>query len=331
MKLGAWIHNAGDLDESAIRAQFVAAGAAGLGSVRSYTVGYTEQIAPWVKDAGMSVLAGIHVDEHALVDDWKSQVKLDELERTIAVDCPIEAICVGNELREGGDAWNEKRFTPRLSFNLARVLDAYHDWMAKNGVGAPLTYAMEGIVFGENGRFRDYVWPLIDSLDIVSLNHYPMTVAHWHDFSAFEVSKRFLTEERPWRLQMAGYEAHLRRTLEALEPAAKPIMLSEMGFPSGVDYRIEGTIKGNDHVWPISDTDAFSRRMNEYVEILASANRDYADRILALYWYEWWDNHYHGKIWNIEQSPIHTCFGLCDHEGTPKLDIPALVRRARGG
>ena len=96
MKLGAWIHGAGEADP---HPQFLAAGRAGLTTTRSYSVDYSEQIAPWVNQAGMSLLAGIHVDEHALAADWRSQVKLDELERTLAIECPLEAICVGNELR----------------------------------------------------------------------------------------------------------------------------------------------------------------------------------------------------------------------------------------
>jgi hypothetical protein len=65
--------------------------------------------------------------------------------------------------------------------------------------------------------------------------------------------------------------------------------------------------------------------MREYVEILTSVSRDYSGRLEAAYFYEWWDNHRHRKIWNVEQSPIHTCFGLCDHTGRPKLPISELV------
>ncbi|MFW5688166.1 MAG: hypothetical protein ACOC1U_01235 [Spirochaetota bacterium] len=327
MKLGAWIHDHSDGDAGR---EFEHAARSGIASVRGYGVDYSERVAPLVREHGLSLLAGIHVDSAALVEDWRTQVKLDELERTVKLDAPLEAICVGNELREGGDAWESKRFTSRLSYGLVRVLEAYHEWLAREGVEARLTYAMEGIVFDEDGSFKEHLWPLIDELDVVSLNLYPMTEAHWRDFTAFDVSAAFLRENRPWRRQMSAYEAHLRRVMEVLEAKAKPVFLSEMGFTSGVDYRIEGMIDGKDHVRPVHDEQAFESRMREYVELLASVSRDYEDRLEAVYFYEWWDNHSHSKIWNIEQSPIHTCFGLCDHEGREKLDVAALVSLARG-
>ncbi len=248
MKLGAWIHDFG-MEAGVVREQFRSAARCGLSGVRSYGVDYSERVAPWLAEDGLSLVAGIHVDERALVADWRSQVKLDELERTASLGCRLEAICVGNELREGGDAWESKRFTARLSYSLARVLEEYRRW-------------------------------LVDALDVMASR-------------------------------------------------GKKLLLSEMGFPSGVGYRIDGTIDGKDHVRPVSDTAAFGDRMAEYVDLLALASRDYDGLLEAAYFYEWWDNHRHSKIWNIEQSPIHTCFGLCDDEGTPKLDIADLVRRAR--
>lgn len=380
MKPGAWIH---DFDAPDLETHFAAAAEAGLLSVRGYSVDYSEKVAPLVKRHGLSLVAGLSVDSGALLADWRSQVKFDELERTINLDCPIEAICVGNELREGGDAWESKRFSARLSFALARVLDEYRAWLEERGdalspggagageatggadepaasgsaagageaaaswggtaAGAAepaasggktagrrprLTYAMEGIVFDSDGRFKDHLWPLIDRLDIVSINLYPMTEAHWRDFSAFGVSAAFLRERKAWRREISKYEAHLRATMDVLAARGKPVMLSEMGFPSGVDYRIEGKIDGNDRVWPVSDNEAFAERMHEYVALLSAVSRDYDGLLEAAYFYEWRDNHHHRKIWNIEQSPIHTCFGLCDHEGRPKLDIAALVRSA---
>lgn len=249
--------------------------------------------------------------------------------RTASLGCRLEAICVGNELREGGDAWESKRFTARLSYSLARVLEEYRRWLDERGNSTPLTYAMEGIVFAPDGTFREHLWPLVDALDVVSINLYPMSEAHWRDFTAFDVSAEFLRTSRAWRRAISGYEAHLRSTLDVMASRGKKLLLSEMGFPSGVGYRIDGTIDGKDHVRPVSDTAAFGDRMAEYVDLLASASRDYDGLLEAAYFYEWWDNHRHSKIWNIEQSPIHTCFGLCDDEGTPKLDIADLVRRAR--
>ena len=328
MKLGAWIHDYGT-ETRIVREQFRTAARCGLSGVRSYGVDYSERVAPWLAEDGLSLVAGIHVDERALVSDWRSQVKLDELERTVSLGCRLEAICVGNELREGGDAWESKRFTARLSYALARVLEEYRRWLDEHGNATPLTYAMEGIVFAPDGTFREHLWPLVDALDVVSINLYPMSDAHWRDFTAFDVSAEFLRTSRAWRRAISAYEAHLRSTLDVMASRGKKLLLSEMGFPSGVGYRIDGTIDGKEHVRPVSDAAAFGDRMAEYVDLLASASRDYDGLLEAAYFYEWWDNHRHTKIWNIEQSPIHTCFGLCDDEGTPKLDIADLVRRAR--
>ncbi len=66
--------------------------------------------------------------------------------------------------------------------------------------------------------------------------------------------------------------------------------------------------------------------MKRFIGIIRTVNCDYQDRIKALYFYEWRDNYDHQKIWNIENSPIHTAFGLCDREGHPKFDIASLIR-----
>ena len=34
---------------------------------------------------------------------------------------------------------------------------------------------------------------------------------------------------------------------------------------------------------------------------------------------------HHPKIWNVEQSPIHTAFGLCDTAGEPKFDLEDIL------
>ena len=329
MKLGAWIH---DYSDTELEAQAHAAAQYGLASIRSYWLGYSQKVAPIVKAAGIQLLASMSVDGPKLAADWRTQVKLDELETTAALDCPLTGLCVGNELREGGDEPDKKRFTARLSFGLARVLETYREWMEKNGIEIPLTYAMEGIVFDNNGRFKEHLWPLIDACDIVSLNLYPMTNAQWFTFDAFEESKTFLRDDKVWRRRMSEYDARLRMTLEVLEKAGKKVILSEMGFPSGVGYTIsdETNSDGEKFVRPVHDTDAFSHRMCDYVRLLASASADYGDVIEVAYFYEWWDNHHHRKIWNVEQSPIHTCFGLCDENGAPKLDIGSLVAISGG-
>lgn len=327
MKLGAWIH---DYSNGSAEVEIAHAARCGFESVRGYHLAYCEKVAPWVAGAGLSMMAGISVASGGLLADWRSQVKVQELELLVGLPCRIEAVCVGNELREGGDAWESKRFTARLSFALARVLEEYRRWLADHRHTARLTYAMEGIVFDSHGSFREHLWPLIDACDIVSLNSYPMSEAHWRDFTAFEVSRSFLRESKAWRRAITEYEARLRRTMDALVPAGKTVVLSEAGFPSGVGYRVDGKIGEHDHVWPEHDTGAFRARMQEYVQLLATISRDYAGALEAVYFYEWWDNHYHKKIWNIERSPIHSCFGLCDHSGTEKADIAVLARIAHG-
>ena len=61
------------------------------------------------------------------------------------------------------------------------------------------------------------------------------------------------------------------------------------------------------------------------VVIVHRVNHEYDGIIQALYFYEWRDNLHHAKIWNVESSPIHTAFGLCDHEGNPKVDIKKVI------
>lgn len=52
--------------------------------------------------------------------------------------------------------------------------------MEERGILMPLTYAMEGIVLDWYGHFDEWVWPLIDALDIISVNLYPMGVQEWY-------------------------------------------------------------------------------------------------------------------------------------------------------
>ena len=110
----------------------------------------------------------------------------------------------------------------------------------------------------------------------------------------------------------------------SLERAGKPKILTETGFPSAVGYHIEGERT----VVPESDPECFSEAMQEFVTLIARANREYGGRLQTMYFYEWRDNLYHDKIWNIEQSPIHTAFGLCERDGQPKLEIRRLVELA---
>ncbi len=318
MKIGAWIHDAGDI---CLDAQIALAADSGLQTIRSYGFDYAERAAPALERAGMSLLGGIHVDAEALVQDWRSQVRLDAIARYHELGIPLEAICVGNELREGGDAPDRKRFTARLSFGLANVLATYRQWLDDHGYSTPLTYAMEGIVLDREGYFHEWLWPLIHACDIVSINAYPMGHDAWFTFGAFEESRRFLDEPRARHDRLVLYELHLRRALQQLEQAGKPMFLSETGFPSAVGYHLEG----DRLVVPQSDNECFGQAMREFAALLRQVNTEYNGRIQALYFYEWRDNLFHDKIWNVEQSPIHVAFGLCDRMGAPKLDIRALV------
>ena len=323
MRIGAWVHSYDDipLDE-----QIALAAENGLQTIRSYHIGYADKVVSTLKRTGISLLAGMHVDAAALLEDWRSQVRLDELARYHELGIPLEAVCVGNELREGGDEPGKKRFTARLSFGLANVLDAYRQWLDERGYTTPLTYAMEGIVLDREGYFSEWLWPLVDACDIVSLNAYPMGNSAWFTFDAFEESRRFLCDSRTRNDRLVLFELHLRRVLQALEQVDKPMILTETGFPSAVGYRMEG----DRLVVPESDNARYGEAMREFANLIRRVNADYDDRVRALYFYEWRDNLHHSKIWNVEQSPIHVAFGLCDRFGAPKFDIRELVDILKG-
>ena len=317
MKFGAWIHES----ELSLEEQLIAAKQSGLSSIRSYSLDYSQRAAPILNKHSMSLLAGMHVEAEALAADWRSQVRLEELEEIFNLGLELEGICVGNELRQGGDEVDKKSFTARLSFGLANVLDIYREWMKEQNLSVPLTYAMEGIVFDEFGNFHEWVWPLIDACDIVSVNLYPMGVPEWFTFGAFEESRKFLTDRRVRNDRLALFELQLRRVLDQLENIDKAMMFSETGFPSATGYQLEN----EKLVIPENEDHLYFAAMQEFMARIRSVNADYKGRIKALYFYEWRDNLYHQKIWNIEQSPIHVAFGLCDRFGTPKFDLKQLI------
>ena len=66
--------------------------------------------------------------------------------------------------------------------------------------------------------------------------------------------------------------------------------------------------------------------MKEFVDLLRAVNEDYEGQIRAAFFYEWQDNYHHSKIWNVEESPIHTAFGLCTADGVPKFDLKEVLR-----
>lgn len=324
MKWGAWIHNYDDvpLDE-----QIVRAAENGVQAVRSYHPAYADIAAPALRQASMSLFADLYVDAYALAADWRSQVQLGDLAHTLELGVPLDAICVGNELREGGDQPDYKQFTARLSFGLANLLATYRHWLDEQGCTTPLTYSMEGITLDQEGNFNEWVWPLIEACDVVSINSYPMDARAWFTFDAFEESRRFLREARVRHDRLVSFEYRLRRVLQQLERAGKPLILSETGFPSAVGYELEGERL----VVPQNDNACYGELMREFVDLIRRVNAEYAGRIQALYFYEWRDNLYHHKIWNVEQSPIHVAFGLCDRFGVPKFDIKALIGAAETG
>ena len=315
---GAWVHTGDDLS---LETQLAAASAAGVSAIRSYGYAYAAQAAPALQRYGVGLLTGMHIDAEALVADWRSQVHLDDLARYHELGVSLDAICVGNELREGGDAPDKKRFTARLSFGLANVLDTYRCWLDDHGFDTPLTYAMEGIVLDSEGRFYEWLWPLVDACDLVGLNLYPMGNEAWFTYAAFEESRRFLHDPRARHDRLALFELHLRRVLAQVSSVGKALILTETGFPSAVGYRIEDERR----VVPEHDRVAYAAAMSEFVGRIRTVNDDYDGRIRSVYFYEWRDNLHHPKIWNVEQSPIHTAFGLCDRFGAPKLDIGALL------
>jgi len=318
VQIGAWIHaeEGPSLDQ-----QISLAAENGLRTIRCYEYRYAETVASALKKHSLSLLAGMDIQLDDLVRDWRSQVRLEELAAYQALGVPLEAICVGNELREGGDAADKKRFTARLAFALANVLHDYRRWLDEHSVQTPLTYAMEGIVFDSQGRFHEWLWPLVDACDIVGVNFYPMTAEGWFTFSAFEESRRFLCDARRRHDRLVAFEHGLRTLLGQLEGVHKPLILTETGFPSAVGYHREGERL----VVPESDHQRYAEAMREFLAVIKRVDADYGNPIRALYFYEWRDNLCHDKIWNIEQSPIHTAFGLCDCHGVPKMDIKALL------
>ena len=143
----------------------------------------------------------------------------------------------------------------------------------------------------------------------------------WFTFGAFEESRRFLCDSRVRNDRLVLFELHLRRALQELEHAGKPALLSETGFPSAVGYHTEGERL----VVPENDNARYGEAMHEFIKLIRRVNADYDGRIQALCFYEWRDNLFHGKIWNVEQSPIHVAFGLCDRSGVPKFNFKELV------
>lgn len=320
MKFGMWIHDHGDLP---LEPQVALAAQSGFLSLRAYSIDYAQTLAPLAEKHNMSLFGGIHVDAEELLADWRTQFQPDVLQRYTQLDAPLEAICIGNELREGGDAPDRKRFSARLAFGLANLLSASREWLRDHGCTTPVTYAMEEIVYDSSLNFVEWLWPVIDACDVVSINAYPMGEAAWFTYGAFEESRRFLHDDHAREERLTAWEHRLRRVLQQLAQAGKPVILSETGFPSAVGYHKEG----DRLVIPEHDEKRYGEVMADFITRLHRLNADNDGRILAAYLYEWRDNLYHSKIWNVENSPIHTAFGLCDREGKPKFDLKGVFRQ----
>jgi hypothetical protein len=323
MIVGAWIHEG---DGMTVEQQIPLAAQSGLRSIRSYNFSYAQKAAPALKQHSLSLLAGMHVAGRELAADWHSQLRLEELEAYHQLGVRLEAICVGNEVREGGDEPGKKKFSPGLAHNLANLLTAYRAWLDEHGFSTLLTYAMEGIVFDKTGNFLDWIWPVVEACDIVGVNSYPMDAAGWFTFGAFEESRRFLLDPGIRKARLAEYEARFRLLLDQLKKAGKSLLLTETGFPSAVGYRREGERL----IVPESDNARYGKAMQEFLALIHRLDDEYGHPIRGLYFYEWRDNLHHDKIWNVEGSPIHTAFGLCDRHGVPKMDIKALLENLRG-
>jgi hypothetical protein len=318
MIVGAWIHEG---DGMTVEQQIPLVVQCGLRSIRSYDFSYAQRAAPALKQHNLSLLAGMHVDGRELVADWRSQLHLEELEAYHRLGVQLEAICVGNELREGGDEPDKKKFTVMLAQNLTNLLSVYRAWLDEHGLSTPLTYAMEGIVFNEQGKFFEWVWPVVEACDIVGVNSYPMDSAGWFTFGAFEQSRRFLLDHSIRQERLIEYEGRFRLLLDQLIKAGKPLLLTETGFPSAVGYRQEEERL----IVPESDNAHYGSAMQEFLTLICRLDDEYDHPMRGLYFYEWRDNLHHDKIWNVEGSPIHTAFGLCDRFGTPKIGIKKLI------
>jgi hypothetical protein len=320
MKIGAWIHEGGGMTAAQ---QIPQAAQSGLHSIRSYDFGYAKRAAPALQRHNMSLLGGMHVDAEALLTDWESQRRLEELEAYHQLGIRLEAICVGNELREGGDEPDKKKFSPTLANNLAKLISSYRAWLDGHGYATPLTYAMEGIVFDEKGTFLEWVWPVVEACDIVGVNLYPMNSEGWFTFSAFAESRRFLLDSGYRKARLGEYSDRLSLLMDQLAQVGKPLLLTETGFPSAVGYQRAGERL----IVPENDADHYGEAMQEFLERIKALDDQHNHLIRGLYFYEWRDNLYHDKIWNVENSPIHTAFGLCDQNGIPKIDIKRLVEK----
>lgn len=314
MITGAWFHNA---DGKLSSDQLKAASVAGIKSIRSYNYSYVAELSQILKKLEMSVYAGIYVTAEDILSNPSSQIKKDIATQYFDLDIPITALCIGNELR---DPWTEVgkwTLSEKLASNLALVISELKKWLTDQGYNVPLTYAMEGPF-----PWKDYLAPVIEACDIISINHYPIKGRHWFGDEGLAENDKFLTNKCERELLMLDYELALRQVMEQVTSLGKELILSETGIPSGISFKREGNL-----VIPEHNCDAFTDAYQQLLSIIYKVSADYDGKIKAIYFYEWRDNLYHPKI-QTEHSPLHTCFGLCYSDGTPKFDLHRVLEDA---
>jgi len=336
--VGAWFHPSGL--ERIEDTGFDKASEVGFSSVRTYNYEHSEKIAGELKKRNMSLYAGVEVrsgeffDASDLVHDWRSQLRSDHVLRTHKLGVPLVALCRGNELREylKGEPPNW-RFTERISQALCKLLSATKSLIHEHGFSTPVTYAMEGLELGQDGKLSGWVVPIVEAVDVFSVNCYPMEAKDWFTLDAFKHNRQFLSDEEEAKSRLTRLEHGLRSLLGELEKFDKPLILSETGMHAGIGFRTEKrtgeketviTTREGKRIIPIQDPKGFGKAYMQFASMLRKVSRDFPERIKGLYIYEWRDNPYHGKI-QTENSPVHACFGLCHVDGTPKFELSNLT------
>ncbi len=338
MIVGAWFHPSGvrRIEDSGLSN----AAKIGVESARTYNYEHSEKISGMMKKLNMRLYAGIDVDPENLLKDWQREMKQNHILRTHQLNVPLTAICFGNELREytEGEPPNWK-FTGRLAFAISNLLTTAKKFIRENGFNTPVTYAMEGFGLDADGKLKEWIVPIVEAVDVYSVNCYPMEAKDWFTLDAFSHNKRFLTDARETSLRLARFELMLRSLLNELEKYDKPLIISETGLHAGVGFKVvsrSGKSKkfaiktiGGTRIIPIQDPNNFARVYLQLSRLISRVNRDYSGRIQGVFIYEWRDNPFHRKI-KSENSPVHACFGLCYVDGTPKFEISKMVSILRG-
>jgi hypothetical protein len=316
LNLGAWVYT--------MRApELRVAAYAGFDSTRGYAPSHAVQMAAASRQLGLSHLGGLDLNADKVLADWQDQVQWDSMTELYNTGIPLVAVCVGNEVRDVC-AGEKLCFSAHLADNLRQIIEGYRLWATRTGWKINLTTVLIGDAFDTSYTFYDWVLPLIDSCDVVAMNLYPMAESDWFGLEAFKSNQQFLTDPATRQARFDHFEEMLRALLTQLQRRGKSLILSETGIPSGVDFRQYGST-----IVPIHDPAAFQDAYMQFAGLLARVRADFHGQLSGIYLYEWLDNLNHPKI-RTENSPIHTCFGLCDNSGTPKLDIEALTKRFRG-